>query len=251
MERPMLRCLTRVVLASLLAVAVFGTAQSKQLVVGVDANFRPFEFKNAQGEFTGFDVQLWDAIAKDLGLDYKWQTMDFNGIIPALQSKSIDAAIAGITIKSSREEVVDFSYPYYDAGLVILVKADNDTIKTIADLKGKRVATKLATTSVDYLKEQGIENVKLLPNTDNLFMELLAGGVDAVFFDSPPLMYYSQNQGKGKVKVVGPLYQGQSYGIAFPQGSELREDVTKTILKFKEDGTYDKLYTKWFGKSEK
>lgn len=237
--------------AVICAFIAVGTVHAKPLIVGVDANFRPFEFKNEKGEFTGFDVQLFDAIARDLGLDYKWQTMDFNGIIPALQSKSIDAAIAGITIKSSREEVVDFSYPYYDAGLVILVKADNDTIKTIADLKGKRVATKLATTSVDYLKEQGIENVKLLPNTDNLFMELLAGGVDAVFFDSPPLMYYSQNQGKGKVKVVGPLYQGQSYGIAFPQGSELREDVTKTILKFKEDGTYDKLYTKWFGKSEK
>lgn len=241
----------RVVLTSLIAVAMFGTAQSKQLIVGVDANFRPFEFKNAQGEFTGFDVELWDAIADDLGLDYKWQTMDFNGIIPALQSKSIDAAIAGITIKSSREEVVDFSYPYYDAGLVILVREDNDTIKTVADLKGKRVATKLATTSVDFLKDKGIKDLKLLPNTDNLFMELQAGGVDAVFFDSPPLMYYSQNQGAGKVKVVGPLYQGQSYGIAFPQGSELREDVTKTILKFKEDGTYDKLFTKWFGTAEK
>jgi glutamine transport system substrate-binding protein len=239
---------------ALSAVVIFGlftgTLFAKPLIIGVDANFRPFEFKNEKGEFTGFDVQLWDAIAKDLGLDYKWQTMDFNGIIPALQSKSIDGAIAGITIKSSREEVVDFSYPYYDAGLVMLVKADNDEIKTIEDLKDKAVATKLATTSVDFLKSQGITNVKLLPNTDNLFMELQAGGVDAVFFDSPPLMYYSQNQGKGKVKVVGPLYQGQSYGIAFPQGSDLREKVSITILKFKEDGTYDKLYEKWFGSSK-
>lgn len=245
----MLRCLKVLTFMALISLAMLGTAQSKQLIVGVDANFRPFEFKNEKGEFTGFDVQLWDAIAKDLGLDYKWQTMDFNGIIPALQSKSIDAAIAGITIKSSREEVVDFSYPYYDAGLVILVKADNDSVKTLEDLKGKKIATKLATTSVDYLKAQGFEDVKLLPNTDNLFMELLAGGVDAVFFDSPPLMYYAKNQGAGKVKVVGPLYQGQSYGIAFPQNSELRESVTKTILKFMEDGTYDELYSKWFGES--
>ncbi|MCF8112640.1 MAG: transporter substrate-binding domain-containing protein [Desulfotignum sp.] len=228
-----------------------GTVQAKPLIVGVDANFRPFEFKNEKGEFTGFDVQLFDAIAKDLGLDYKWQTMDFNGIIPALQSNSIDAAIAGITIKSSREEVVDFSYPYYDAGLVILVRESNDDIKTIDDLTDKKVATKLATTSVDFLKSQNITDVKLFPNTDNLFMELLTGGVDAVFFDSPPLMYYSQNQGKGKVKVVGPLYQGQSYGIAFPQGSELREKFTITILKFKEDGTYAKLYEKWFGAPSK
>ena len=242
---------SKMALSTILILGLFtGMLFAKPLIVGVDANFRPFEFKNEKGEFTGFDVQLWDAIAKDLGLDYKWQTMDFNGIIPALQSKSIDAAIAGITIKSTREEVVDFSYPYYDAGLVILVKADNTDIKTLADLKGKAVATKLATTSVDFLKSKNITDIKLLPNTDNLFMELLTGGVDAVFFDSPPLMYYSQNQGKGKVKVVGPLYQGQSYGIAFPQGSELREKVTITILKFKENGTYDKLYKKWFGSSK-
>ncbi|MDA3903988.1 MAG: glutamine ABC transporter substrate-binding protein [Desulfuromusa sp.] len=239
-----------IMLMIMFSIISVGTLHAKTLVVGVDANFRPFEFKNAQGEFTGFDVQLWDAIAKDLGLDYKWQTMDFNGLIPALQSKSIDAAIAGITIKSAREEVVDFSYPYYDAGLVMLVKADNDSIKTIGDLKGKKVATKLATTSVDFLKSQGITDIKLLPNTDNLFMELLIGGVDAVVFDSPPLMYYAKAQGEGKVKVVGPLYQGQSYGIAFPQGSELREQVSITILKFKENGTYDTLYKKWFGTSE-
>lgn len=241
----------RIMLTIMFSIILVGTLHAETLIVGVDANFRPFEFKNEQGEFTGFDVQLWDAIAKDLGLDYKWQTMDFNGLIPALQSKSIDAAIAGITIKSSREEVVDFSYPYYDAGLVMLVKADNDSIKTVGDLKGKKVATKLATTSVDFLKAQGITDIKLLPNTDNLFMELLIGGVDAVMFDSPPLMYYARNQGKGKVKVVGPLYQGQSYGIAFPQGSALREKVSITILKFKENGTYDTLFKKWFGTSNK
>ena len=229
---------------------VSANAMAKQLVVGVDANFMPFEFK-VDGKLTGFDVELWDAIAKDLGLDYKWQTMDFNGIIPALQSRSIDAAIAGITVKSEREKVVDFSYPYYDAGLIILVQADNDNISSIDDFENKVVATKLGTTSADFLKTVPTKDVKLLPNTDNLFMELLSGGADAVFFDSPPLLYYAQNQGKGKVKTVGPLYQGQSYGIAFPQGSELREKVTITLLKFMEDGTYNELYEEWFGTAPK
>lgn len=234
-----------------LSLVALGGAYAKEYIVGVDANFRPFEYKNEQGKFTGFDVELFDAVAKDIGIDYKWQTMDFNGIIPGLQSKNLDAAIAAITIKSDREKVVDFSYPYYDAGLVMLVRADNTDIKTFEDLKGKAVATKLATTSADYLKAQGIKEIKLFPNTDNLFMELLTKNVDAVFFDSPPLMYYAQNQGKGKVKVVGPLYQGQSYGIAFPQGSELREKVTISILKMKEDGSYDELYKKWFGTTPK
>ncbi len=247
----MFKCLKTIVFTVLVLAFAFGSVQAKELIVGVDANFRPFEFKNEKGEFTGFDVQLFDAIAEDLGLDYKWQTMDFNGIIPALQSKSIDAAIAGITIKSAREEVVDFSHPYYDSGLVILVRADNEDIKSIEDLHDKVVVTKTATTSVDFLKAVPTKDVKLLPNTDNLFMELLTGGADAVFFDSPPLMYYAQNQGQGKVKVVGPLYQGQPYGIAFPQGSELREKVNIALLKMMEDGRYAELYRKWFGSDPK
>ena len=82
-------------------------------------------------------------------------------------------------------------------------------------------------------------------------MELRAGGADAVVFDSPAILYYIKTEGQGAVKTVGPLYEGQSYGIAFPQGSELREKVTITILKFMEDGTYKKLYKQWFGTDPK
>ena len=241
------------VLVAMVAMTVLSVSvgQAKELVVGVDANFMPFEFKQ-DGKLTGFDVQLFEAIAKDMGMSIKWQVMDFNGIIPALQTKSLDAAIAGITIKSDREKVVDFSYPYYRSGLVMLVGANTSDIKTIDDLAGKRVATKLGTTSEDFLKKNvKTKELKLLPNTDNLFMELVTGGVDAVFFDAPPLLYYAQNQGKGKVKAVGPLYQGQTYGIAFPQGSALRDKVDISLLKFMEDGTYNKLYEKWFGTAPK
>lgn len=247
----MKKLLTAMTIVGLVFIMAGGIAQAAEKVVGVDANFMPFEFK-VDGKLTGFDVELFEAIAKDIGLDFKWQTMDFNGIIPALQSKSIDAAIAGITIKSEREKVVDFSHPYYDSGLIILVAADNNDIKALEDLNGKRVATKLGTTSEDFLKKNvNTKELKLLPNTDNLFMELITGGVDAVFFDSPPLLYYAQNQGKGKVKTVGPLYQGQPYGIAFPQGSPLREKVNISLLKFMENGTYAKLYKKWFGTEPK
>ncbi len=247
-----MRALHKVVVAvALLALCTAGWAQAKEITVGVDANFMPFEYK-VNGKLTGFDVELFEAIAKDNGIKFKWQTMDFNGIIPGLQSKNLDAAIAGITIKSDRLKVVDFSYPYYHAGLIILVAANNKDIKTLDDLTGKRVATKLGTTSEDFLKKNvKTKELKLLPNTNDLFMELISGGVDAVFFDSPPLLYFAQNQGKGKVKTVGPLYQGQTYGIAFPLGSPLRKKVDISLLKFMENGTYAKLYKKWFGTEPK
>jgi glutamine transport system substrate-binding protein len=194
---------------------------------------------------------LWAAIAKDLGLEYTLQPMDFNGLIPALQSGNIDAAIAGMTIKSKREEVVDFAYPYYDAGLLLMVRSDDKTINGIEDLADKVVATKLGTTSADFAKTFKNKEVKLFPNIDGAYMELRGKGADAVLFDSPAILYYIKTEGKEAVKTVGPLYQGQSYGIAFPQGSELREKVTISILKLMEDGTYAKLYKKWFGTEPK
>lgn len=235
----------------LLVVAVTAfPAQAKDLVVGCDTNFMPFEFKQ-NGEYVGFDIDLWDAIAKDLGLTYRLMPMDFNGLIPALQTGSIDAALAGMTITSKREEVVDFAYPYYDSGLLLMVRSDDTTIKEVEDLSDKVVATKLGTTSANFIKEVKTKDVKLFPNIDGAYMELGAGGADAVIFDSPAVMYYTKTVGAGRVKTVGPLYQGQPYGIAFPQGSELRERVSITILKFMEDGTYNNIYKKWFGTEPK
>lgn len=237
-------------LVCLTALAVFASsALAKEIIVAHDTNFMPFEFKDPNtGKYTGFDIELWQAIAKKLGLDCKMQPMDFNGIIPALQSGNVDAAIAGITIKSGRAKVVDFAYPYYNAGLMILVKEDNKDIKNIDDLNGKVVATKLGTTSEDFVKKHAkAKDVKLFPNIDQAYMELATGGADAVIFDSPVVQYYASTAGKGRAKVVGPLYVGQSYGIAFPKGSDLRSKVTVALLEMMENGEYAKLYKKWFG----
>lgn len=245
----MKRLLTIVVTLSLaLALAVSAQAK-KKIIVGHDTNFMPFEFKDPKtGKYVGFDIDMWKLIAEKLDIKYELQPMDFNGLIPALQSGNIDAAIAGMTIKSEREKVVDFAYPYYDAGLIILVRADNQDIKSLEDLEGKIVATKLGTTSEDYVKKNAkAKRISLFPNIDGAYMDLATGGADAVFFDSPAVMYYAETAGKGKTKVVGPLYMGQSYGIAFPQGSKLREQVSIEILKLMESGEYAELYKKWFG----
>ena len=237
-----------VIICGLTAGAALG---ADKLKIGTDTNFMPFEFKK-DGQYVGFDIDLWAAIAKEIGVEYELQPMDFNGLIPALQTGNIDAAIAGMTIKSEREKVVDFAYPYYDAGLLILVRADEAGIKNIDDLEGKVVATKLGTTSEDFTKKNAkTKDIKLFPNIDGAYMELGTGGADAVIFDSPAVLYYASTAGQGKVKVVGPLYMGQSYGIAFPAGSPLREKATIAILKLMEDGTYARLYKKWFGTEPK
>lgn len=223
-------------------------AADRELVVATDTAFVPFEFKQ-DGKYTGFDVQLWEAIAKEANLKYRLQPMDFNGIIPGLQTHNIDVALAGITIREDRAKVIDFSDPYYESGLAILVTEDNNAIKTAKDLEDKTVAVKIGTATVDYLqKNVPSAKLKLFPNIDNAFLELATGRVDAVVHDTPNVQYYAQTAGKGKVKVVGALKSGDFYGIAFPKGSDLVPVVNKALAALHSDGTYDKLYQTWFGK---
>ncbi|WP_322996638.1 glutamine ABC transporter substrate-binding protein GlnH [Castellaniella sp.] len=228
---------------------VLPTAQAadKELIIATDTAFVPFEFKQ-DGKYTGFDIQLWEAIANKAGLKYRLQPMDFNGIIPGLQTRNIDAALAGITIRPDRAEVIDFSDPYYESGLAILVP-ESSTIKTAKDLEDKTVAVKIGTATVDYMKANvPSAKLKLFPNIDNAFLELATNRVDAVVHDTPNVQYYANTAGKGKVKVVGSLKSGDFYGIAFPKGSDLVVVVNKALADIKADGTYDKLYETWFGK---
>ncbi|MEG1203245.1 MAG: transporter substrate-binding domain-containing protein, partial [Comamonas sp.] len=166
------------------SLATMGAAQSAQLVVATDTAFVPFEFKQGD-KYVGFDIDLWDAIAKELKLDYRLQPMDFNGILPALQTKNVDVALAGITIKDERKQVIDFSDGYYDSGFMIMVPT-NSKINGGEDLDGKQMAMKTGTSAVDYAKANFKKTeLRLSPNIDNAYMELMTGRVDAAMHDTP------------------------------------------------------------------
>jgi len=233
---------------SLIGAVSTASAQDKELIVATDTAFVPFEFKQGS-TYTGFDIDLWAAIAKELNLKYKLQPMDFNGIIPGLQTKNIDVALAGITIRDDRKQVIDFSDPYYESGLAILVAANEDAIKSAKDLAGKSVAVKTGTATVDFMKKEVPEaKLRLFPNIDNAYLELATGRVDAAVHDTPNVQYYANTAGKGRVKVVGTVKSGDFYGIAFPKGSDLVAKVNQALATLKSNGQYDAIYTKWFGK---
>lgn len=236
--------------AALALSALAGPAQAseRELVVATDTAFVPFEFKQGS-TYTGFDIDLWEAIAKELKLEYKLQPMDFNGIIPGLQTRNIDVALAGITIRDDRKKVIDFSDPYYESGLAILVAKDNNDIKQAKDLSGKSVAVKTGTATVDFMKKEVPQaELRLFPNIDNAYLELATGRVDAAVHDTPNVQYYANTAGKDRVKVVGTVKSGDFYGIAFPKGSELVAKVNQALATLKSNGQYDAIYTKWFGK---
>lgn len=211
-----------------------------------DTAFVPFEFKD-RNQYVGFDIDLWDAIAKDIGVTYKLQPMDFNGIIPALQTKNVDVALAGITIKDERKKVIDFSDGYYDSGFSLMVPVGS-SIKSVADLAGKALAVKSGTSAFDYAKANfKATELHQFPNIDNAYLELQTGRVDAAMHDTPNVLYYIATAGKGRAKVVGTQMMAHQYGIGFPKGSPLVPKVNAALAKIKADGRYAEIYRKWFG----
>lgn len=230
-----------------LMLMVMGGAYAAELRVGVDTAFVPFEFKGKDGKYTGFDVDLWAAIAKRLNLEYKLIPMDFNGLIPGLTTGNLDVALAAIFIKSSREKAIDFSHAYFRAGLKVMVRTENQDIKGPQDLKGKVVAVKTGTATVDYVKTLGTKKMVKFPNIDQAYLEVMTGGADAAVHDTPNVLYFIKNASQGKAKAVGPDIKAAYYGIAFQQGSELRDKVNVALLECIEEGEYDEIYMKWFG----
>ena len=229
-----------------LSFAVAASVSAKPLVVAVDTAFVPFEFKQGD-KYVGFDIDMWDAIAGDLGLEYKLQPMDFSGILPALQTNNVDAALAGITITEERRKAIDFSDGYYDSGFILMVGVDSD-IKGVEDLKGKTLSLKTGTSAANYAKEHFTDTtLRQFPNIDNAYLELQTGRVDAAMHDTPNVLYYIKEAGQGRVKTVGDQMLAHEYGIAFPKGSEIIPQVNEVLANMKADGRYDEIYEKWFG----
>ena len=248
-----MKSLLKVSVAALaLAFSLSSTAAEKKLVVATDTAFVPFEFKQGD-KYVGFDVDLWDAIAKQLKLDYTLKPMDFSGIIPALQTRNVDLALAGITITEERKKAIEFSDGYYKSGLLVMVRNNENDINGISDLSGKVVAVKSGTGSVDYAKANiKTKDLRQFPNIDNAYMELGTNRADAVLHDTPNILYFINTAGKGRFKAVGESIEAQQYGIAFPKGSDdLREKVNGALKTIKENGTYNQLYKKWFGTEPK
>lgn len=247
--------LKRLSLTAAMAVGlgVASSASAQETVSAVtDPSFVPFEMMDKDtGEMVGFDMDILREIADRAGFELDLRTMDFNGIIPAVQTGNADLAIAGITITDEREKIVDFSDPYYDSGLRILVPANNDSVDEISDLEGMSIGTKIGSTSYDFLQENlgDSADIKPYPGSADMYMALMGGSVDAVFYDAPNVGYFAQTQGQGRAKVVGPLYEGQQYGIAFTSGSKWLEPANEALAAMKEDGTYDEIYKKWFGEA--
>lgn len=222
------------------------TTKQQTIKVAADTTFPPFESQK-DGKVQGFDIDMINAIAEKEDLKIELSTMPFTGLIPALQAKSVDVAVAGITIKKSRLAAVDFSNAYYLSGISVLTKKDA-SFKSLDDLKTKLVATKKGTSSVDLLKTKGIPegNIKQYDNINDAYSALSSGGADAVVFDSPVNQDYANTH--SDVHAIQSIPTGEYYGIAVVKNNpELLKKINDGLKAIKDDGQYEKLFDKYFG----
>ncbi|SDN86394.1 extracellular solute-binding protein, family 3 [Alkalicoccus daliensis] len=217
--------------------------------VATDSNYVPFEFLNTDtGEMEGFDIDLINAIADEAGFEIELEVVEFDGIVSGMGTGRYDIGIAGMTITEERAENFEFSNPYYSAGLILAVQEGEEDIQSIDDVDGLRVATRAATTSETYLQENTEAEIVAFPDIVNAYQDLQAGRVDAAIYDLPNVLYYIDTEGVGdEMQTVGDTLTGEQYGIAFPEGSELREAVNEALQTLMDDGTYGEIYEEWFG----
>lgn len=229
-----------------------GQKGEKQILkVGTEPTFPPFDTIDDNQNITGFDMDLMKAIAKDQGFKVEFVHLEFAGLIPSLQAGNIDIAAAGISINKKRAKQVDFSDAYWDAGLVLAVKSDNNKVKSVNDLtKDMKVSAQAGTAGAakaEKLKKEGkIGDVTLLNGVDVAVMQVISGYADAVINDKPVTEAYIKKQ-KGKIKIVGKTMDAESYGIAVKKGNdELLKKINKGLANLKKNGEFDKIVKKWF-----
>jgi arginine/lysine/histidine/glutamine transport system substrate-binding/permease protein len=214
--------------------------------VATEATFPPFEFQQG-GQLTGFDIDLMRAIGKEADLNIDFRNLPFDGIIPALQARTVEAAISGMTITAERAQAISFSRPYFKAGLAIAVREDNQTIKNFEDLKGKRIAVQIGTTgALEATKIPGA-TVSQFDSAALALQELINGRVDAVVNDKPVTLYAIKEAGLRGVKVVGELLTEEFYGIALPKNSPYLQLINDALGRVIESGQYDAIFRQWFG----
>jgi polar amino acid transport system substrate-binding protein len=227
----------------------FTTLQEGVLQAGSCLDYPPFESVEG-GDEVGFDVDLVEAIAERLGLEVEWVRADFDTIFTAVAGNQFDMVAAASTITEEREQVVDFSDPYYNSRQALVVNtAETPDIASTEDLgEGDTVGVQRGTTGKDWAEENLVPNgvqLTTFTNAPDALRDLEAGNIVAVVADEP--FVAEAIQGLQGLEVVQPIDTDELYGFAFsPENPELREAVNGALAELIEDGTYQQIFEQYF-----
>ncbi len=245
---PALAALLACALLALLPAAPAAAAPARVIAVAGDNNFPPFEFVAADGEFRGFDVEILESGAIQAGRDVRLLPMPWEQALQALKEGRVDA-IEGIKFTRERQSYFLFSDPYLTTSHAIFVQAGNQTIHGPDDLQGKRVAVQRGDYASDLLRGRPGVQLQAVADQDAALALLLAGQADAFVGDRLTGIYLLQRgDAVETVKIVGDPIDPAEYGFAVrPGDGTLVQALNAGLKAIRSNGTYDKVYNKWFG----
>ncbi len=230
-----------------------GSSSSKKnsntLVMATNATFPPYESVSGD-DIVGIDVDIANAIAKKLGKKLKIEDVSFDSIIAGVQNDKYDFGMAGMTVTDERKKNVDFTESYAKAVQVVIVKEDSD-IKSIDDISSKnKIGVQQGTTGDIYASDTvenggyGEDAVTKYNSGPDAVQALLSDKVDCVIIDNEPAKaYVAANQG---LKILDSSFADEEYAICVKKGnSQLKNDINKALKELKDDGTIDKIVSKY------
>jgi cystine transport system substrate-binding protein len=220
---------------------------SGALKIGTEGTYAPFTFHDASGKLVGFDVEIGEAIAKQLGVKATFLEGKWDGLIAGLDANRYDAVINQVGITEARKVKYDFSEPYIASKAVLIVKGDNEEIKGFADLKGKKSAQSLSSNFGKIAESNGAELVGT-DGFDQSIQLVLNGRADATINDSLSFLDFKKHKPDANVKVAAQQENADYSGVIIRKGEpDLLAAINTALVAIKADGTYKQIADKYFG----
>ncbi|MBM3470849.1 MAG: basic amino acid ABC transporter substrate-binding protein [Armatimonadetes bacterium] len=222
----------------------------REVKVGSDTTYPPFEYVDENKQIVGFDPDLLAEICRRANCKAAFTTTAWDGIFVALAQGQFDAVASGVTITEERLKSIDFSEPYLRYGQVVLVRTDEAAVTGVDALTGKKVAVQTGTTNDEKAsalqKEGKVGDVRRYETFALAVKALINRDVDAVIIDSYAADGFI-NLTPDKIKKVGEPFTSEALGIALKKGdAALKQAFDAALEQMKADGTLDGLYKKWF-----
>jgi ABC-type amino acid transport substrate-binding protein len=209
----------------------------KLTVCGVDGLL---PYSSSDAKVPGFEVEIARKIAGELGVDAEYTWVTWDALIPALSAKRCDAIIDGMFITSERMKVVNFSRPYYASGETILVRKDNQSIKSLQDLNGKKTGVLAGSVTVQELEKHNIAPLAVYPDQNTIVLELNNGRIDAAYLEAPSAAWVIRNDPTLNIRIVEEYVPTERFnaGVGLRKEDEqLRAAIDKAVLKLRDDGS--------------
>lgn len=217
------------------------------LKIGTEGTYAPFTYHDEAGKLVGFDVEIGEAVAAKLGVKPEFLEGKWDGLIAGLDANRYDAVINQVGITEARKAKYAFSEPYIASKAVLVVRADDDSIKTFEDLKGKKSAQSLTSNFGKLAEASGAELVGT-DGFDQSIQLVLTGRADATINDSLSFLDFKKHKPDANVKIAAEQANADYSGIIVRQGdAELVAEINKALEAIKADGTYQKISDKYFG----